>query len=204
MEKSSAVSGKLQITNHEFYSDKLKSLSSYREIPRDGNCMYLSISIKILEFFRSKKDQIYKWETFTTSLKSYCTKLNIEEFVYIDNLETFSDLINNNTKIEDIDLYTWYEILYIFRLAISTHMRLNSEEYQPYIVDMSVEKYCKNCIEPLFMEAGYIEIGALVNIMPINVKMYDTTEESNKYRIYGENEEFIEILHTPNHFEPVY
>lgn len=205
MKKDFAVSVKKEITSHEFYSEKLKNLKYYREVVRDGNCLYTSLSVQLLDFFRNDKNKIEIWNNFCNVLSVNCEKLGIEELVYCDNIDTFNDLLSNNVKFEEIDIYAWYEIIYIFRLAISTHIRLNAEEFQPFIVNMTVEKYCKNYIEPFYMEAGYIEIGALVNILPISIEVLDISEKNEDCsRIYGIHKDCITILHTPNHFEPVY
>ena len=84
-------------------------------------------------------------------------------------------------------------------------MRINSELYQPYIPDMTVETYCKKFIEPFYIEAGYLEICALVEILPLSIEVIDIQENNeNCSRLYGMYEQKITILHTPNHFEPVY
>lgn len=205
-----SVSEKKDISKNQCYSEESFKerferigVRYYRDILRDGNCMYLSIGVQIID--KLQKDEKFK-EVFEKSLEDIKEKfkaLGLEEFTYVDYLNTLED--NMDVEIHEIDKYCWYEIVGLLRLITSTELRTNQEVYAPFILDSTVEQYCKSSVDPFFVEAGYLEIGALVNILPLRIVVFDITETSNDYsRVYGNDGEVINILHTPNHFEPIY
>lgn len=209
-EEKESVSEKKDICKNECYNQETfkerfnkMGLRYYRDVLRDGNCMYLSIGVQIIDMLQ--KNEKFK-ETFKKSLEDIKEKfkaIGLEEFTYVDYLNTLEE--NMDVEIHEIDKYCWYEIVGLLRLITSTELRTNPEAYAPFIVDTTVEQYCKSSVDPFFVEAGYVEIGALVNILPIRIVVYDIMETSQEYsRVYGSDGEIINILHTPNHFEPIY
>ncbi|KAK6089835.1 hypothetical protein P3W45_001183 [Vairimorpha bombi] len=205
LDEDHLVSEEKNIKDHEMYTEKFGKIKSYRSIKRDGNCMYLSIGIQLINYVRSHPEFRQKWDSFLEKSIQYFNNMKIEEFTYSDYLETIKNLVDNDVGFEDLDKYSLYEIIYFLRLVISAEMRNNSSKYEPFLVDMSVSDYCKHNVEPFFSEAGYIEIGALVEILPLNIEVIDIQEQTeNCTRVYGIHDDAITIIHTPNHFEPGY
>lgn len=199
------VSKKKAIKDHKMYSEKMGKIKYYRSINRDGNCMYLSIGIQIIDYVRSHPEFKQKWDFFLEKSVQYFKNMKIEEFTYSDYLDTIKELVDSEINFEDLDKYNLYEVIYFLRLVISAEMRNNSSKYEPFLVDVSVPDYCKRNVEPFFAEAGYMEIGALVEILPLNIEVIDIQEQTeNCARVYGVHDDTVTIIHTPNHFEPGY
>lgn len=204
MVKERAVFHKKFIQEHEHYNYKLNDFREYREVLKDGNCFYLSIAVKFIEFFR-KNENKEKWLSFKEKILNCFAEMKIESILYDDNLTTIEIMLNEEVDVEDYEKYIWFEVVQFLKFAISVEMKMNEEKYQPFLFDTTINEYCKKQVEPFFVEAGYIEIGVLVSVLPINIEVIDTTENSDEIRrIYGDNDDVISILHTPNHFEPIY
>ncbi|EOB13883.1 Ubiquitin thioesterase otubain-like protein [Nosema bombycis CQ1] len=209
-EEQTYVSEKKKIVENRSYMDsKFKSrldhtgIKYFREIARDGNCMYLAIGVQIVDKLQTNPDFKDKFNKTLEDLIEKFKSLKLEEFTYSDYMNTLKE--NMDVEIQKIDKYSWYEIVGLLRLITSTELRINKEMYLPYIPDITIEQYCKSQVDPFFVEAGYLEIGALVNILPIQIEVIDITEQTSNYsRMYGNEGEVISILHTPNHFEAVY
>ncbi|KAF9760944.1 Ubiquitin thioesterase otubain-like [Nosema granulosis] len=209
-EEEKSVSERREISRNRCYEEEnfrlrfeKTNIKQYRDILRDGNCMYLSIGVQLIDKLQSDINFRRLFKDTLEEVKKKFKAIGLEEFTYVDYLSTLEE--NIDVPIQDIDKYCWYEIVGLLRLITSTELRTNQEAYSPYMVDTTVERYCKLNVDPFFVEAGYLEIGALVNILPIQIVVFDITEDSQEYsRVYGTKGENINILHTPNHFEPCY
>lgn len=205
MKENQLVSELINIEDHEMYTNKFGNLKSFRKIEKDGNCMYLSIGVQLIEFVRSNPEFKFRWEEFISKSEEYFETMKLEKFTYCDYVDTIKILVDNDEKIEAIDKHSLYEVIYFLRLVISAEMRINKQKYEPFLVDINIEEYCKRNVEPFFAEAGYIEIGALVEILPLNIRVVDIQEKTEDCtRLYGVHSDSLNILHTPNHFEPCY
>lgn len=48
-------------------------------------------------------------------------------------------------------------------MITSAQLKLNPDEYAPYVPDMDVENYCKNHVDPFYEEIEHIGVKALVD-----------------------------------------
>lgn len=194
----------LPIENHLLINDikfvkPLKSLSfkHYSEVQRDGNCFYSAISLLLhpliqnnvvfRELFLSFNNKFEVagfssavYETYTEYYKETLIQKNIEDF------------LNDDFKIS---------VGYL-RIITATHIILNKEQYINFI-EADFDSYSHNEILSMGSKAGHVEINALAESLSLKIIIHDITSGEERINEIGSGFE-IHILHTPDHFEPIY
>ncbi|TBU08756.1 putative ubiquitin thioesterase OTUB1 [Hamiltosporidium tvaerminnensis] len=194
----------------EVFEMILEKYEYYRESKKDGNCFYISFIYKLLEISKTISNDIFL--NFMKSLEE-CNETikstGIDEISFIDFYERFIEILkdsrNNNFDFENIDQTDFNEIIAYFKILISSILRTNKEIYQPFMLDTTVDNYCKRHVEVFYVETSHIEIEALVKELPISIEIINI-EGTKQFFIhrFGNNEFKISILFTPGHFEPIY
>jgi len=168
--------------------------TSYREVNRDGNCLYASIALHIFPLL-SNLDFKSGFFGFTEAFKTVGVSSVVYE-CYISAIEDLLDAVTIDTmEFEDITVLIAY-----LRLICSTHAILNSERYQSF-VERDLKRYCAECIDPMEQRAGELELAVLSDALKLRIRVISVADGVNS--TFGEGEE-IKILHTPDHFEPIY
>lgn len=209
---------KLDLINHPYskdpkYKECILQISNkydkYRECLRDGNCLYMAYAIALADLAKEKKDAVIRLiiEGMEEKNKGFI-EFGIEELGYLEFYETYIealvDIVNGKIEIEDVPINIWYSAVVYFRLIVSTEIRQHPDEYTPFIEYMDVGSYCQKNVDPLYKEAGYVEICALGKALPICIDIVTLQENTFNSSIYGESLYSVSILYTHNHFEPIY
>lgn len=193
----------LSIASHPLASDpkigrSLERLpfKNYRECKRDGNCFYYCIALLIFPLLREPEFRA-KFFSFVDSFE----QAGFSSVVYESYMESIEDIVASKSiedlSQDDMNLFVGY-----LRLIVSTHLRTNEKEYQEFL-GCEVGAYARRKIEAMGQRAGYIEIVALSRSLPLKMSIYDVNSgEINEVRL-GEGYP-VSILHTPDHFEPIY
>lgn len=127
-----AIFHKKFIQEHEHYNSKLKEYKEYREVLKDGNCLYLSIAVKFIEFYRQSQNK-QKWYLFKNKIVNYFCEIKVETLLYDDNITTIENMINEEFDLEDYEKYVWFEVVQFLKLVITVEMKMNQEKYQPFL-----------------------------------------------------------------------
>ncbi|KAF7682759.1 Ubiquitin thioesterase otubain-like [Astathelohania contejeani] len=197
-----------QTNFNDTFTEILKHYSHFRECTRDGNCFYSSALFKFLELVPSLQHKTF--DEILEKLQFYNKKIvesGIEEYSFKDFYDAMLANIHasrrKNFDLNDIDDFSFSSMIAYSKLLIATEMRINPEKYKPFILDYSVEEYCKKNVDPFYVEAGHLEIDALVNVLNIGIEVISV--ENSQYLLqFGRKDISISLLYTPNHFEPIY
>lgn len=217
-EVESTTSIKKDLKEHKYSKDPaycsemqdiMKSYGKYRECIRDGNCLYTSYAIALTDLLSIEGTPLLdKIVDVFERINLMLQKRNIDELGYVGFYESFvsilSDAVRKQQNIESIPLYSWYDCVAYLRLVTSCEIRSNPDKYQPHIADMDVDKYCTLFVDPFYKEAGYVEICALSNSIPVNIHVVDPNRSKHSIDSYGDHPVGLSILYTHNHFEPIY
>lgn len=204
MEESNILrKGLIPISEHPLqtdqkYSESMKKVeeSFYRECEKDGNCLYNAISLQI---FPMLKVDEFKRHFFSFS-KSF-DQIDISSIVY----ETYVENIEETTQTQQIEDLNTLNLIGYLRLICSTYAILNSSKYEAFIdqENKSMKEYCNKNIDPMYQRGGDLEISVLAEALKLKITVISVLENECMKVSFGEGKE-IKILHTPDHFEPLY
>lgn len=169
---------------------------NYRKCKRDGNCLYYCITLLIFPLFK-KAEFKTRFLSFVDSFQ----RTGFSSVVYESYMESIEDIVANKS-IEDLvqdDLNVFVGYL---KLTVSAHLRINEEEYRDFL-GCNVETYARKKVEAMGQRAGHIEIMALSRSLCLEISVYDVSSGEINEMKFGEGHP-INILHTPDHFEPIY
>lgn len=217
------------LTNHKDYKKELENLEEkyYKECKKDGNCLYSAISLLIIPLIKKNKNFRDKFFSFNEIF----SKVGISSVVYECYISTIEEELLENVNIENaikenvkdnnldnninnLDSSTNELTVFVayLRLVCSSYLKINKEKYQGFI-DRDVKSYCEKFIDPMEQKAGEFEISILSEALEIPIKLVtivnDEKKGVNRFDInfgeeYKKEMEEIRILHTPDHFEPIY
>lgn len=206
MESNSSKRSLIPISKHPLQNDRIyfesmKELQEhfYRECERDGNCLYSAISLQIFPLL--KTDQFK--ERFFSFTKSF-NQLNISKVVYETYIENIEEMIETQ-QIEDLSEENILNLTGYLRLICSSYAILHSSRYDAFIEQScgSIKEYCTKFIDPMYQRGGDLEIAVLSNALELKIVIVSVLENGCMRVSFGEGKE-IKILHTPDHFEPLY
>lgn len=194
----------IKLSEHELITDPKFSnnISNipflyFHKVPTDGNCFYSSVSLLI--FNKLKIDSEFNLLFF--SFKDSFEKIEVSECVYESYIEHINELLENNVEILFNENSLKCFIAYL-RLILSTHLKLNKNKYQNFLTE-NIDNYIFKNIDRMETCAGDIEIKALSDVLKIKIIVYDINGNKLNKITYGDGFT-INILHTPNHFEPLF
>lgn len=127
---------------------------------------------------------------------------------FCDDYDGDHNPANNYTRESESDDETdnndFILLISYLRMVCSAEAQQKKEFYQNFLEeDLSV--YCKNKIDPLEQRAGDFEIAVLAGALKMKIKVISITQTDKIEEItYGEEGNEHLILHTPDHFEPLY
>lgn len=202
MDKTNKI---LPIEEHCLYQDEqyrhlFKTLvgKQFRNCTRDGNCLYRTLAILL---FPNLKYKDFKRRFF--SFKDKFEKAEFSETVYEWYVESLEELIETDKKIEE--LTEDEELLFIayLRMICSAEAQTENDKYKNFI-EQDIKEYCKSKIDPMEQRAGDFEISILASALDIEITVISVTGQEIQEVKYGESEIKLQILHSPDHFEPLY
>ncbi|CBZ52864.1 putative ubiquitin thiolesterase protein [Neospora caninum Liverpool] len=166
-----------------------------RRIRKDGCCFYRAYMYGVFLYFLRQRE----------SIKVFIRRINEELLPQVHEVnvgaETVADFaeetVENLQKLEspeasmqtldDIfnDTCSSNYIVVFARLLASTHIKLNSELYLPFLTAYAtVEEYCSHEVDPMWVEAEQPQIMALTAMtqMPVEIVYFDQSpgEEPGK------------------------
>lgn len=197
-----------QLKTHPLNDDPLFSKSikklpykSYREVDRDGNCLYSAFVMLIYPFLRDAE----KLEEFL-GLGPLLEEAKVDPVVYESYIESIRDIfaVNDGVRgVEDLCSDDWNVFIGYIRMAVSSHVLTNADKYSEFLPDCTVESYVRTQIDPMGERAGEMEIIAVSRLFKYKISIVYLVHDSYKTTSYGEGD-LMTILHTPDHFEPMY
>lgn len=196
-------STKASIEKHPLYKDcryekaflSIKDLK-FKECKRDGNCLYRAISILIFPYL---KDNEFKGKFL--SFKGKCENAGFNDSVVEWYIESIEEL--QSKTLHDLQEDDYLLIIAYLRMICSAEAQNRAELYQGFI-EQDIKEYCQISINPMNERAGDLEISILANALQIEIKILSIMEEVLQEVTYGQGNIQIKILHTPDHFEPLY
>jgi hypothetical protein len=82
---------------------------------------------------------------------------------------------------------------------------MNEDKYSPFIADEPILDYCKKKVEPFYISTGHLEIDATTHVLGIGMKIASVEGTAENYlNLFGDQTFCVNILYTPNHFQPLY
>lgn len=209
----SYISDWIRIEDHPLFHElKFDSVTSnfryFRSTERDGNCFYSSFLSQFLDHIRLMSENRYKQlvNTFEDSNRYY-EALRNDRVIYRDFYDAFirhaqlyresSISISEVSKMDILGMITYIKIL------ITVEMISKKKDYQPFLVETSVEEYCRNNVNPLFKATEHIEIQAIANLLGVSITVISVKNDSAETNVLGSTGDPFYILHIPNHFEPI-
>lgn len=203
----------IDLKNHPLIHDLnfepiLCAFKYFRLVRRDGNCFYSTFVLQILEYAGNIEAAAYErlLEILESANKTY-ELMRQDTTIYRDFYDVFVGNIEAcrkkgflHDRVTNIDIFgmiTYIKILLVVELVA------RKEDYEPFLVNMSIEDYCQKNVSPFFKEAEHLEIQALANLLKIGIKVISVKHDSVETNLFGDGDNGVVILHTPNHFEPI-
>lgn len=181
------------------YSNTISTLQYdfYREIPHDGNCFYWSYAYLTYPFLadREKKQKFL-------GLTALFEQADASPVAYETYIESLNDL-STDRPLEDLSDDEWNLFIGYLRMAVASYLRIHAGEYAGFIPGGDVNAYATAHVDPMGERAGQIEIIALSKVFDYRIDMVSVQKNSYSTVAYGYGDT-IAILHTPDHFEPLY
>lgn len=191
------------ITGHALANDpkigrilKCIPFKRYRKCNRDGNCLYTSIALQIFPLLQERD-----FRTIFFSFVDCFEHAGFSNVVYESFMESISDVASTKS-IDDLTQDDLNSFVGYLRLIVSAHLRANEEDYHEFL-GCPVKTYARRSVEPMGQRAGHVEIVALSRSLPLEITIYDVNSGKINEMKFGEGHP-VSILHTPDHFEPVY
>ncbi|KCZ81500.1 hypothetical protein H312_01078 [Anncaliia algerae PRA339] len=202
------VSNKISLIFHPLmcdnsFKEKMQSLlndhKKFRFTTRDGNCFYSSFLANYLQ-----KENLEE-------KKEYFTEINLKykELTKLTSVDEFFDalvFLFEFTKKEELNKASTFDFLSaITYLKILIHYELlsNSSFYESFL-ECSLTEFISSTVSPLYTDTENIHIQALANIAKVKINVYSVrTNNQGERNEFGEGGVVIDILNTPNHFEPI-
>ncbi|KAL9101028.1 MAG: hypothetical protein Q9163_003670 [Psora crenata] len=163
------------------YASKTRNLPEtypeYRTIKRDGNCGFRAIAFGYFEaLVRVGNPKKTRGEAERLrSLNKLLDDTGQEAFMYEDWVELTLSLLEQTASASAgpdkeaallkafNDLDTANAITQHFRMITSAWMKLNPDDYAPFVPDLDVTLYCQNHIDPFYEEIEHVGVKALVD-----------------------------------------
>lgn len=217
-----------EFKGNEPFLKKINNLSKAHDKIRrcrgDGNCFFRAFAFAWFES-ASKNPEVYKVRL--NKLKETCElleasgfqKLAFEDF-YEVTLQQYEQL---NASDPDMLLVgfqsdeTSNAIVMHFRFIASAYLRINSAEYEPFLIDemISIDEFCSMHVEAFGRESDHLQIIALSKALdvPIQVVYLDggvddqcaihefwPTEQDEKDKIKTP----VKLIYRPGHYDILY
>lgn len=180
-------------------TDLLCNHTSFRLVKRDGNCFYTSFLVNYLkkDNFLEKKDffslinKKYSQITNTTVVDEF-----YEAFLYLKEMSANRDC-SEISKYELLSAITYLKVLIHYEL-------ISNDSFYQNFLEMPLTEFINSKVNPLYIVVEDIHIQALAKILGVRINVY-SVRSNNKGEVntFGEGSVNIDVLNTPNHFEPI-
>ncbi|KAF8622628.1 hypothetical protein AX15_006880 [Amanita polypyramis BW_CC] len=204
----------------------------FRQLRRargDGDCFYRALGFTFVNRILQAPEIDIAVASALSLLESTREPLDVVGFqslVYEDFYEVLYDLIKSIIQPRDgeppvtlagllkafQDPPASNSIVAYLRLITSAQLRLNEEEYSPFLIHpergdpMSVRDFCENFVEGSGKEADHVQITAICRVLRLNVKVAYLDGRKDivdfvEFRNDSTSEEDITLLYRPGHYD---
>lgn len=170
----------------------------YSAVPRDGNCLYSSVARLLFPHLRDAP-----FRARFLGLVPQFEEAGVSYVVHETYTESLAEILSADRRIESISDDEWNLFVGYLRIAVSSHLLLHEEEYSGFLPDCALRGYVRSQVDPMGGRAGQVEIIALARIFGLEISVVYLGDSSYNTMTYGEGPS-INILFTPDHFEPIY
>ena len=164
-----------------------------RGIERDGNYFYASVALQLHPIVQENPEFREKFLSFDEAFE----RAGISSAVY----ETYTEFIVQK-ETDNLDKEELCILIKYLRIISAAQMILNECKYKDFI-DSDFRSYVDRNIMAMGARSGHVEIQSLTECITIKIVVHDITSGQEYVSVFGEGLE-INILHSPDHFEPVY
>ncbi|PFH46504.1 hypothetical protein AMATHDRAFT_154758, partial [Amanita thiersii Skay4041] len=204
----------------------------FRRARGDGDCFYRALAFAYVEQVLQSLEQDIAVTSALSLLDATVGQLEVvgfDKLVYEDFYMELYSLVNSILKPDnDGAILTAEKLLAVFqdpplsnsivaylRLLTSSQLRLNEDEYSPFIfhpefgMPMNVRDFCENFVEGSGKEADHVQMTAICSVLQLNVKVaYLDGRETPKVVEFVEfknaSEEakpYLTLLYRPGHYD---
>lgn len=198
-----------------------KTYTSFVPISRDGNCFYTSFIFQLCRLLSSNtKKFILDIRQRVSIFPEKFSKIESAPYAYesfqqefYNLLDAASEIVSRNCYLRENgkqlltadanfpDFSDKYRAITVFlKLLASMTIQFDSHIYGPFI-DMDLKEYCRKNVEVLYKMTSHVDICALSRALNVGVKIESLI--SNDAIHIGNTQEYVCILHSPSHFEPL-
>ncbi|KAF8817839.1 ubiquitin thioesterase otubain-like family protein [Cardiosporidium cionae] len=226
-----------EFSNNDLFLRKIDSLertcSSFRRVKKDGCCFYRAFLFGVFEYLVKNKSKIpdfaklmqhnrqliheagYTMSTIDDFYEAVDTVIlkgvfHVSEFVdCLDKVASPAASLETVEEIMNFPSSTNYLVVFA-RLLTATHMKLNKESFEPFLVDYAdIDEFCKSEVDPMYVEAEQLQVIALSSIlqMPITIRCIDSSETSLADKQVFPDPTATSVLHLlyrPGHYDLIY
>ncbi|ESS32066.1 ubiquitin thioesterase otubain-like family protein [Toxoplasma gondii GAB2-2007-GAL-DOM2] len=187
-----------------------------RRVRKDGCCFYRAYMYGVFLCFLRQREKIKSFiKRINDELLPKVQEVNagaetVADFAEetVENLEKLESPEANTQTLDDIfnDTCSSNYIVVFARLLASTHIKLNSELYLPFLTAYAtVEDYCSHEVDPMWVEAEQPQIMALTAMtqMPVEIVYFDQSPGEVPVRhIFPQSDDAqIHLIYRPGHYD---
>lgn len=138
--------GKVKVNNLAS-ADLRDKFPSIRDIRGDGNCFWTALTVSYLEFLSQDKDRFNQAATEVLDDKDFPSAVKesiLETLSHISkdhSQESLEKIFAVNHKILPFVLY--------FKMKASTYIKEHKDDFAPFIIDTTLDKYCENHVQAM-------------------------------------------------------
>ncbi|PFH33324.1 ubiquitin thioesterase otubain-like family protein [Besnoitia besnoiti] len=191
-------------------------LWAMRRIRKDGCCFYRAYMYGLFLYFLRRPQLIRGFVArINDDLLPLIQQANggaetVADFAEetVESLEKLEAPESDVATLDSIfnDMSSSNYIVVFARLLASTHLKLNSEMYLPFVTAYAtVEEYCSHEVDPMWVEAEQLQITALTAMtqMPVEIVYFDQSpgDEPTRHIFPQAKEADIHLIYRPGHYD---
>ncbi|RVD91743.1 cysteine protease [Tubulinosema ratisbonensis] len=180
-------------------TELLTNFTKYRLIKRDGNCFYTSFLVNYLkneEILEKKEFFLEINQKYSTMTKTTVVDEFYESFIFLKESLSARDL-------SEVSIYEFLSSVTYLKVLIHYELICNEDFYQNFI-EVPLSDFINSKVNPLYIEAEDIHIQALAKLLEVKVNVFSVRNDNQGEKSeFGDGKLEINILNTPNHFEPI-
>jgi ubiquitin thioesterase protein OTUB1 len=202
-------------------SEKLKNLSSQfnviRYTRRDGNCFYRAIGFLLLQHIFQFPTQCDYQNLFINPMEVYMESVGFQKFVYEDYIDIIKECLRSLMTLNNLEEFLLFfnqpiiadTIVILLRLTTSAYIRLNSEEFLPFIEGLpNIDEFCNIHVENMGRDADHVHITAISKALNLSIHISYLNSRENVPCVFhefkGESNSLFEtvyLLYRPGHYD---
>ncbi|KAI4291639.1 ubiquitin thioesterase protein OTUB2 [Pancytospora philotis] len=203
-DKEAPQSDQVPIGEHPLYTDPAYAESMqeldghfFVKVPRDGNCFYTSYARLVYPLVggRAARDAFM-------GKKALFDAAGASPAVYETYMEHIEELLDSKGAAELLEDDLMAIVGYL-RLAVASYIETDASFFGEFLPETDPAAYVQECVNPMGQRAGEVEMAAISRVFDFRLTVVTVQKEGCSRYSYGQGPD-ISILHTPDHFEPLY